>query len=160
MFIFHQSTAMRAGLYTFKSDTRKHLSSATFIFCLFPCSSQGQQPRFRYLEFLSILVRIRFTSCRCCDQPTAKTKKKAMRRKKGKQIWYMKKRKQAENGKTPGSEQPVMKSVCGSLTMRRRAASPIIVHHHTSLNAQPSSWREFGTTKGPLCMNTASRLRR
>ena len=81
-------------------------------------------------------------------------------KKKGKQIWYMKKRKQAENGKTPGSEQPVMKSVCGSLTMRRRAASAIIVRHRTSLNAQPSSWREFGTTKGPLCMNTASRLRR
>ena len=40
---------------------------------------------------------------------------------------YMKKRKQTENGKTPGSEQPVVKSVCGSLTMRWRAAMVIIV---------------------------------
>ena len=35
--------------------------------------------------------------------------------------------KETENGKTPGSEQPVVKSVCGSLTMRRRAALAIIV---------------------------------
>ena len=39
-------------------------------------------------------------------------------KKKGKQIRYTKKRKQTENGKTPGSEQPVVKSICGSLTMR------------------------------------------
>ena len=32
--------------------------------------------------------------------------------KKGKQIRCMKKKKQTENGKTPGSEQPVVKSVC------------------------------------------------
>ena len=32
--------------------------------------------------------------------------------------------------------------------------------HRTSLNAQPSSLRELRTMKGPLCMNTASRLRR
>ena len=49
--------------------------------------------------------------------------------KKGKQIRRMKKRKQTVNGKTPGSEQPVVKSVCGSLTMRRRAASATIVRH-------------------------------
>ena len=48
-------------------------------------------------------------------------------KKKGKQIRYTKKRKQTENGKTPGSEQPVVKSVCGSLTMRWRAASTIII---------------------------------
>ena len=35
----------------------------------------------------------------------------------------MKKRKQTENDKTPGSEQLVVKSICGSLTMRRRVAS-------------------------------------
>ena len=46
-----------------------------------------------------------------------------MRRKKRKQIQYIKKRKQTENGKTPGSKQPVVKSICGSLTMRRRVAS-------------------------------------
>ena len=86
--------------------------------------------------------------------------KKAMRRKKGKQIRYVKKRKQTENDKTPGSEQPVVKSVCGSLTMRRRAESAIIVRHRASLNEQPASWRELRTTKGPLCMNTALRLRR
>ena len=32
--------------------------------------------------------------------------------------------------------------------------------HRTSLNAQPSSWRELRTRKGPLCIDTASRLRR
>ena len=41
----------------------------------------------------------------------------------------MKKRKQTENGKTPWSEQPVIKSVCGSLTMRWRAASATIIRH-------------------------------
>ena len=39
----------------------------------------------------------------------------------------MKKRKQTENGKTPGSEQPVLKSACGSLTMKQRAALAIII---------------------------------
>ena len=87
--------------------------------------------------------------------------KKAMQRKKGKaNMVYMKKRKQTENGKTPGSEQLVVKSICGSLTMRRRAASAVIIRHHTSLNAQPSSWRELRTTKGPLCVNSASRVLR
>ena len=53
--------------------------------------------------------------------------RKLMRRKKGKQIWYIKKRKQTENGRTPGSEQPVVKRVCGSLLIRRRLASVITV---------------------------------
>ena len=43
-----------------------------FIFCSLPSSSQGQQPRFRDQEFPSMLERIRFTSCRCCNQPPAK----------------------------------------------------------------------------------------
>ena len=47
--------------------------------------------------------------------------------KKGKQTRRMKKRKETENDKTPESEQPVAKSVCGSLTMRRRAALATIV---------------------------------
>ena len=66
----------------------------------------------------------------------------------------MKKRKQTENGKTPGSEQQVVKNVYGSLTKSG------IGDNHTSLDAQPSSWMELRTKKGPLCMNTASRLRR
>ena len=72
MFVFHQSTTMWARLCTLKSETSKHLLSATFIFCLLPSSSKGQQPRFRYLEIPSILVQIHFTSCRCCNQPPAK----------------------------------------------------------------------------------------
>ena len=55
--------------------------------------------------------------------------RKAAWRKKGKHFWYMKKRKQTENSETLGSKQPVVKSVCCSLTMRRRAASAIIVRH-------------------------------
>ena len=42
---------------------------------------------------------------------------------------YITKKKQTEKGKTPGSEQPVVKSICGSLMMRQRAASVIIIHH-------------------------------
>ena len=42
VFMFRQSTTVRAGLYTSKSDTSKHLSAATFIFCSLPCLSQGQ----------------------------------------------------------------------------------------------------------------------
>ena len=41
-FIFRQSTAVWAGLYTSKSDTSKNLSSATFIFCWLRCLSQVQ----------------------------------------------------------------------------------------------------------------------
>ena len=59
------------------------------------------------------------------NQPPAT--KKTIAEKREKQIWYMKKRKQTENGKTPGSEQPVMKSICSSLTMTQRAALAIIV---------------------------------
>ena len=33
-----------------------------------------------------------------------------------------------------------------------------ISDHRMSLDAQPSSWKELRTMKGPLCMNTASRL--
>ena len=39
-------------------------------------------------------------------------------------------------------------------------AKSSIGDHCTSQDAQPSSWKELSTTKGPLCMNTASRLRR
>ena len=35
-----------------------------------------------------------------------------------------------------------------------------ISDHRTSLDAQPSGWRELRTTKGPLFMSTASGLRR
>ena len=62
----------------------------------------------------------------------------------------MKKRKETENGNTPGSEQPVTND----------EAKSGIGDHRTLLGAQPSSWRELRTTKGPLRMNTASRLHR
>ena len=61
------------------------------------------------------------------SQMAISLQQKSNTEKKGKQIWRMKKRKETENDKTPGSEQPVAKSVCGSLTMRRRAASATIV---------------------------------
>ena len=77
--------------------------------------------------------------------------------KKEKQIRYMKKRKETENGKTPGSEQPVVK---GILWLTNTEAKSGIGVQRTSLDAQPSSLRELRTTKGPLCMNTASRLHR
>ena len=77
--------------------------------------------------------------------------------KKEKQIRYMKKRKETENGKTPGSEQPVVKGV---LWLTNTEAKSGIGVQRTSLDAQPSSLRELRTTKGPLCINTASRLRR
>ena len=57
----------------------------------------------------------------------------------------MKKRKETENGNTPGSEQPVTND----------EAKSGIGDHRTLLGAQPSSWRELRTTKSPLCMNTA-----
>ena len=115
MFIFRQSATMRTRLYTSKSVTSKHLSFATFIFCSLPCSSQGQQPHFHDWKFPSILERIRSTSHCCCNQPPEKRNAE----KKGKQIRYMEKRKQTENGKTPGCQQLVMKSICGSLLMRQ-----------------------------------------
>ena len=66
-FIFCQSTTVQSRLYTLKSDTSKHLSSATFIFCALPHLSQGQYPHFHNREFPSILEWIRFTtSCCCC----------------------------------------------------------------------------------------------
>ena len=106
---------MRARVYVSKSDTSKHLSSATFIFCLLPCSSQGQQPHFHDWKFPSILEWIRSTSHCCCNQPPEKRNAE----KKGKQIRYIEKRKQTENGKTPGCQQLVMESICGSLLMRQ-----------------------------------------
>ena len=48
-------------------------------------------------------------------------------------------RKSESKSSTRGSEQPVAKSVCGSLTMRQGAALAIIIRHRMSLNAQPSS---------------------
>ena len=128
VFILCQSITMPAGLYTSKSDTCEHLSSATVIFCLLPCLSQGQQPPFRSRDFRPYsceFVSQHVTAAIQLKQQSASSNK-AMQRK-GKQIRYMKKRKQTENGKTPGSEQPVVKSVCGSLMMRQRVASAIIV---------------------------------
>ena len=60
-------------------------------------------------------------------QQSVSSKKAMQRKKESKSDIHMKKRKQTENGKTPGSEQPVVKSVCGSLRMRRREASVIFV---------------------------------
>ena len=77
---------------------------------------------------------------------------------KGKQIRCMEKRKQTENGKTPGSEQPVVKIERLWLTYDEVKSG--IGDHRTSLDAQPASWRKLRTMKGPLCMNTASRLHR
>ena len=124
VFIFRQSTTVWARLYTSKLDTSKHLSFATFIFCSLPCSSQGQQPHFHDWKFPSILERNRSTSHCCCNQPPEKRNAE----KKGKQIRYMEKRKQTENGKTPGRQQLVMKSICDSLMMRQRVALAITVH--------------------------------
>ena len=109
MFIFCQSTNVRAGFYPSKSDTSKHfivkVNSLAFAFGNFrPYSS----------EFVS--QHVTAAAVRLKQQPTSR--KKSNEEKKGKQIRYMKKRKQTENGKTPGSEQPVVKSVCGSRTMR------------------------------------------
>ena len=73
------------------------------------------------------------------NQPPAK---KATWRKKGKRIRHMKKRKETENGNTPGSDE----------------VKNCISNHCTLLGAQPSSWRELRTMKDPLCMNTAKRL--
>ena len=75
------------------------------------------------------------------NQPPAK---KATWRKKGKRIRHMKKRKETENGNTPGSDE----------------VKNCISNHCTLLGAQPSSWRELRTMKGPLCMNAALRLHR
>ena len=79
---------------------------------------------------------------------------KSYTEKKEKQIRYMKKRKQTENGKTwkwaaSGEER---------LWLTNDEAKSSIGDHRTSLDAQPSSLRELRTMKGPLCMNTASRL--
>ena len=74
---------------------------------------------------------------------------------KGKQIRCMEKRKQTENGKTPGSEQPVVKIERLWLTYDEVKSG--IGDHRTSLDAQPASWRKLRTMKGSLCMSTASR---
>ena len=47
------------------------------------------------------------------NQPPEKRGKKNNAEKKGKQIGYMKKRKETESSKTPGCEQPGVMSVCG-----------------------------------------------
>ena len=134
MFIFCQSKTMQAGVYMSKSDISKHSSSATFIFfSLFFCfhvwvkvnSLAFVMRNFRpypskFVSHVTAAVQLKQQS------PSRKKKKKQCREKK-KQILYMKKRKETENGMTPGSEQPVVKSICGSLMMRWRAASAIIV---------------------------------
>ena len=56
---------------------------------------------------------------------SASSKKQCAEKRKANPVYE--KEKTSKNGKTPGSEQPVVKSVCGSLTMRRRAASAYVI---------------------------------
>ena len=111
---FHQSTAAQAGLYTMKSDTSKHLSCATFIFFSLPCLKSrsiawllrsGISIHTWVNLFHTLLLLFGLNS----SQP--RSNKKSNAEKKGKQIrLYIKKRKETENGKTPGSKQPVTNS--------------------------------------------------
>ena len=106
MFIFRQSTAMQAALYTSKLDTSKHLSSVTFIFFFFFFFASVFVSRsIASLSQLGISVHTPANSFHnmslllfgfSSNQPPAK---KQHREKKGKQIWYMKKKTETERAR-------------------------------------------------------------
>ena len=98
-------------------------------------------------------------------------KKKSCAERSGKQIHYMKKkkrnRKRQDFWKWAASVKELwllikdlVKNEIMTLHVVTLPQESGIGDHCMSFDAQPSSWGELRTTKGPLCTNTASRLGR
>ena len=109
------------------------------------------------LQWISFHMSLLQFGC-SSDQPAAKKERKKVRREK-KSKSNMKKREETQKWQDS--------CIGGSFMMRQRTkcSAPHVAtmpwergigDHYTSLDAQPSSWRE--TLKGPLCMNPASRF--
>ena len=121
---------MRAGLYTSKYDTSEHCRLLLSSFVRFRVEVEVKSLTFmigNIHPYSSEFVSQHVAAAVQPEQQSAASKK-SNKEKNEKQIQCVKKRKETENGKTPRSEQPVVKSVCGSLKMRLRVASAIIVH--------------------------------
>ena len=129
MFIFCQSTTVRARLYTLKSDTSRHYRLLLSSFVCFHVEVKVNSLAFAIPNFLPYSSKFfSHVTAGVWLKAAVSLQWKSNAKKKRKQTRNIKKRKQTENSKTPVSEQPVVKSICSSLTMRRRAASAIIVH--------------------------------
>ena len=125
MFTFRQRTDVRAGLYTSKSDTIKHLLSATFnFFFAFMFESRS----IASLSRSAISVHTRANSFHnmslllvglSSNQPPAK---KATQRKKESKSGMPKREKKQKMAR-------LLKASSQWPTTRQRAASAIIVHH-------------------------------
>ena len=111
-----------------------------------------------------LLLQLGFSS----NQPPAKKKKKAVQREaESKSIIWKRNRKRQDFWKWAASVKELwllikdlVKNEIMTLHVVTLPQESGIGDHCMSFDAQPSSWGELRTTKGPLCTNTASRLGR